>query len=50
MKWLKNQWDNNTNFRHAVSVLLVVALGAAGVPPALGSAVGAVLGAVTIGG
>lgn len=50
MKWIKRQWQENTNFRHAVSVLVAVALTAGGVPPALGNAVAGVLAAVSLGG
>jgi hypothetical protein len=46
MKWLKKQWATNTNFRHAVSVLLVVGLSAAGVPAGIAGAVGPIIAAM----
>lgn len=48
MRWLKNQWDNNTNFRHAATVLLCMALAGAGVPANLAAALGGLVEAVKV--
>lgn len=48
MRWLKEQWKSNSNFRHAVVVVLCMGLTAAGVPPMLGSAVGSIVEAVQV--
>jgi hypothetical protein len=44
--WLKRQWKENSNFRHAISVLVVIGLTAAGVPAQVGGAVGGIVSAV----
>jgi hypothetical protein len=47
-KWIRRQWRENTNFRHAVSILVVVGLQSAGIPAALSQALGGIIGAAGV--